>query len=117
MWAAAEGNVAAIKVLLEAGADINARTAAAGPAAGGRGGRPAPNGGGVFTGAVGGAEPAAAATGRPSFTAMLFAVQLGRLEAVNRPISEAEATGARVIQLRDDDMSSRASSTSMRITT
>ena len=27
----------------------------------------------------------------------------GRLEAVNRPISEAEAAGARVIQLRDDE--------------
>ena len=83
MWAAAEGNVAAIKVLVEAGADINARTgstAAAAPA--GRGGRPAPNGGGVFTGAVGGAEPTAAAAARPSFTALLFAVQLGRMESV-----------------------------------
>jgi ankyrin repeat protein len=84
MWAAGEGNVAALKVLVEAGADINARTAAAAGAApaAGRGGRPGANGGGVFTGAVGGAEPMAAAAGRPSFTALLFAVQLGKLESV-----------------------------------
>ncbi len=111
MWAAAENNAAAIKVLLEGGADLKARTgdpaagargaAAAGRgAAGGRGasatGRGAApaasrgaqpavaataNGAGVFSGAVGAGPAAAAAQARPSFTAFLFAVQAGRIEA------------------------------------
>jgi ankyrin repeat protein len=92
MWAAAEGNVAAIKVLVEAGADLNARTGSTAPAApAGRGGRPTPNGAGVFTGAVGDAEPAFAAAARPSFTALLFSVQLGKMESV-RALVESGAS-------------------------
>jgi ankyrin repeat protein len=74
MWAAAENNVAAIKVLVEAGADVNARTsegAAARP--------PAPTTG-VFSAATGATAPAGARG--PSFTALLFAVQLGQQNAV-----------------------------------
>ena len=82
MWAAAEDNAAAIRVLMEAGADINARTGASSAPATGRGGRPGANGGGVFTGAVGGAEPATAAAARPAFSALLFAVQLGKMSSV-----------------------------------
>ncbi len=85
MWAAAEDNAAAIKVLMEAGADINARTGAAASSAAapaGRAGRPGANGGGVFTGAVGGAEPMTAQPGRPAFSALLFAVQLGKMGSV-----------------------------------
>jgi ankyrin repeat protein len=92
MWAAGENNVAAIKVLVEAGADINARTGSTSNApAAGRGGRPGANGGGVFTGAVGGAEPAAAVGARPSFTALLFAVQLGKIDSV-RTLVESGAS-------------------------
>jgi ankyrin repeat protein len=83
MWAAGEDNEGAIKVLMEGGAKIDARTGANAPAAAaGRGGRPGANGGGVFTGAVGGAEPMAAVGARPTFSALLFAVQLGRMNAV-----------------------------------
>ena len=76
MWAAAENNVAAIKVLVEAGADVQARTSeGAAPATGAR----SSTGGGVFSAATGAAAPAAARG--PSFSALLFAVQLGQLEA------------------------------------
>src|SRR6185503_20074948 len=40
------------------------------------------NGAGVFSGAVGAAPATAAGAARPSFTAFMFAVQAGRLEAV-----------------------------------
>jgi ankyrin repeat protein len=86
MWAAAENNVAAIKVLVEAGADIKARTSeGAAPAAGAR----SSTGGGVFSGATGAAAPAGARG--PSFTALLFAVQLGQLEAT-RALLQAGAS-------------------------
>jgi len=77
MWAAAENNVAAIKVLVEAGADVKARTTSEGaaPATGAR----SSTGGGVFSGATGAAAPTGARG--PSFSALLFAVQLGQLEA------------------------------------
>ena len=71
MWAAAENNVDAIKVLLAAGANRDARTTD--PSA-----RPA-QGGGTFSQATGVAANAAARG--PSFTAFLFAVQLGQLDA------------------------------------
>ena len=75
MWAAAENNAAAIKLLVEAGADVNARTTE-GAAAPGR----APTSTGVFSAATGAAAPAAARG--PSFSALLFAVQLGQADAV-----------------------------------
>jgi len=76
MWAAAENNAAAIKVLIEAGADVNARTSegAAPPA------RTPSSTGGVFSAATGASAPAAARG--PSFSALLFAVQLGQSDAV-----------------------------------
>ena len=86
MWAAAENNVAAIKVLVEAGADINARTSeGAAPAAGVR----SSTGGGVFSTATGAAAPAGARG--PSFSALLFSVQLGQLEAA-RALLQAGAS-------------------------
>jgi ankyrin repeat protein len=85
MWAAAENNAAAIAVLVEAGADVNARTSegAAPPARG-----PSSTGG-VFSTATGASAPAAARG--PSFSALLFAVQLGQLEAV-RTLLQAGAS-------------------------
>ena len=76
MWAAAENNAAAIKVLVDAGADVKARTSegAAAPT-----GARSSTGGGVFSAATGAAAPAAARG--PSFSALLFAVQLGQFEA------------------------------------
>ena len=83
MWAAAENNVDAIKVLVAAGADVNARTSeGAAPAA------RAPSSTGVFSAATGAAAPAAARG--PSFTPILFAVQLGQIDAV-RALLEARA--------------------------
>ena len=76
MWAAAENNAAAVKVLVEAGADVNART--------GEGAAPAeraPPATGVFTAAIGAA--AAAAARGPAWTALHFAVQLGQIDAVH----------------------------------
>jgi ankyrin repeat protein len=73
MWAAAENNAGAIEVLVEAGADLKARTMNAAAAQ-----APRPTTG-VFSAATGVAAPAAARG--PSFTALLFAVQLGHLEA------------------------------------
>ena len=87
MWAAGEDNAAAIKVLVEGGADIHART---GSPAAERPRQPPAGGTGVFSGAVN-AAPAAAAQARPAFTAFLFAVQLGQLDAV-RAILEAGAS-------------------------
>jgi ankyrin repeat protein len=77
MWAAAENNAAAIKVLVEAGADVNQRTRGSAPERG----RPG-QAGGVFSGAVNGAPAAAAAAARQGWAALHFAVQLGQLEAV-----------------------------------
>jgi ankyrin repeat protein len=86
MWAAAENNVAAIKVLVDAGADVNARTSeGAAPATGAR----SSTGGGVFSAATGAAAPAAARG--PSFSALLFAVQLGQLDAA-RTLLQAGAS-------------------------
>jgi ankyrin repeat protein len=73
MWAAAENNAAAVKLLVEAGADIHARTSEQAARA------QAPTTG-VFSGATGVSAPAAARG--PSFTALLFAVQLGQMDAV-----------------------------------
>jgi ankyrin repeat protein len=80
MWAAAENNADAVKTLVEAGAEISARSgvAAARPAGAPAGGQQS---GGVFSGAVGSAAQANAAAARPSFTAFLFAAQLGQWEA------------------------------------
>ena len=69
MWAAAENNVGAIRVLVANGADVAARTGD--PAAG--------EPGGVFSAEVGLTRDARSG---PSFTALLFAVQLGQLDAV-----------------------------------
>ena len=69
MWAAAENNVGAIRVLVANGADVAARTGD--PAAG--------EPGGVFSAEVGLTRDARSG---PSFTALLFAVQLGQLKAV-----------------------------------
>jgi ankyrin repeat protein len=86
MWAAAENNVAAIKVLVEAGADVKARTnEGTAPATGAR----SSTGGGVFSGATGAAAPGGARG--PSFSALLFAVQLGQLEA-SRTLIQAGAS-------------------------
>ncbi|MCY4507991.1 MAG: ankyrin repeat domain-containing protein [Acidobacteria bacterium] len=68
MWAAAENNVGAIRVLVANGADVAARTGD--PAAG--------EPGGVFSAEVGLTRDARSG---PSFTALLFAVQLGQLDA------------------------------------
>ena len=84
MWAAAENNAAAIKALVAAGADVNARTTE-GAAAPGRG----PTSTGVFSAATGAAAPAGARG--PSFSALLFAVQLGQADAV-RALLEAGAS-------------------------
>jgi len=89
MWAAAENNADAIRVLVEAGADIRARTGeGSGTEAPRQPGRGAP---GVFSGAVGAAAGPGAGAGRPAFTALLFAVQLGNMEAV-RALLDAGAT-------------------------
>ena len=69
MWAAAENNAGAMRVLVANGADIAARTGD--PAAG------EPRG--VFSAEVGLTRDARSG---PSFTALLFAVQLGQLDAV-----------------------------------
>ena len=69
MWAAAENNVGAIRVLVANGAAVAARTGD--PAAG--------EPGGVFSAEVGLTRDARSG---PSFTALLFAVQLGQLDAV-----------------------------------
>ena len=69
MWAAAEDNVAAIGALVAGGADVAARTSD--PAA--------TDTGGTFSREVGLTRPARSG---PSFTALLFAVQLGQLDAV-----------------------------------
>lgn len=69
MWAAAENNVGAIRVLVANGADVAARTGD--PASGAAGG--------VFSTEVGLTRDARSG---PSFTALLFAAQLGQLEAV-----------------------------------
>jgi ankyrin repeat protein len=74
MWAAAENNAEAVKVLVAAGADVNARTSEAAAAR-----TPTP-GTGVFSAATGVSAPPSARG--PSFTALLFAVQLGQTEAV-----------------------------------
>jgi ankyrin repeat protein len=76
MWAAAEDNAAAIKVLVEGGADVALRTGG-----NGAGQQPAARGG-VFTGAVNPPPAAAAGPARPAWAALHFAVQLGQLEAV-----------------------------------
>jgi ankyrin repeat protein len=98
MWAAAENNTAAMQVLIEGGANIRARTspppAPMNGAASGRGrgvvgaagstATPAAATTGVFSGALG-IPPAArgAASTAPTFTAFLFAVQLGQKAAVD----------------------------------
>ncbi len=69
MWAAAENNVGAIRVLVANGAEVSARTGD--PAIG--------EPGGVFSAEVGLTRDARSG---PSFTALLFAVQLGQLDAV-----------------------------------
>ena len=69
MWAAAENNADAVRVLVANGADVAARTGD--PAAG--------EPGGVFSAEVGLTRDARSG---PSFTALLFAVQLGQLDAV-----------------------------------
>ena len=69
MWAAAENNADAIRALVANGADVSARTGD--PAAG--------EPGGVFSAEVGLTRDARSG---PSFTALLFAVQLGQLDAV-----------------------------------
>ena len=69
MWAAAENNADAIGALVANGADVSARTGD--PAAG--------EPGGVFSTEVGLTRDARSG---PSFTALLFAVQLGQLDAV-----------------------------------
>jgi uncharacterized protein len=81
MWAAAENNAAAIKVLIDAGADIHARTSEQMV-------RPQAPTTGVFSAATGVAAPAAARG--PSFTALMFAVQLGQMDAV-RVLLDARA--------------------------
>ena len=92
MWAAAENNAAAISVLVEGGADIRARTETPGADA------KAP-GTGVFSSATGVAAPAAARG--PSFTALMFAVQLGQLDAVRALL----AAGASVNETLPDGTS------------
>jgi ankyrin repeat protein len=103
MWAAAENNTAAMQVLIEGGANIRARTSpppAPMPNAAGAG-RGAARGQGVVGAAGSTATPAAATTGvfsgalgippaargaastAPTFTAFLFAVQLGQKAAVD----------------------------------
>ena len=77
MWAAAENNADAIRALAASGADVAART---GDAAAGEPG-------GAFSSEVGLTR---AARSGPSFTALLFAVQLGQLDAV-RALLEAGA--------------------------
>jgi ankyrin repeat protein len=74
MWAAAENNADAIQVLVDAGAEVNARTSEGAATR-----APAPTTG-VFSAAAGVSAPAGARG--PSFTAFLFAVQLGQMDAV-----------------------------------
>ena len=69
MWAAAENNADAIRTLVASGAHVAARTGD--PAAG--------EAGGVFSAEVGLTRDARSG---PSFTALLFAVQLGQIDAV-----------------------------------
>tara|TARA_Y100000588_G_scaffold262324_1_gene276938 strand:+ start:652 stop:2115 length:1464 start_codon:yes stop_codon:yes gene_type:complete len=69
MWAAAENNVGAIIALIEGGADVNARTSDLN----------AEQSGGTFSREVGLTRESQSG---PSFTALLFAVQLGQLDAV-----------------------------------
>ncbi len=79
MWAAAENNVAAIPVLLAAGAERDARTGDQAPAA-------------VAAGSFSRAAGVTRTTNlRPSFTALLFAVQRGQLEAA-RTLLDAGAS-------------------------
>ena len=69
MWAAAENNAAAITALVAGGADVAARTSDLAST----------DTGGTFSRAVGLTQPARSG---PSFTALLFAVQLGQADAV-----------------------------------
>jgi ankyrin repeat protein len=69
MWAAAENNAAAITALVAGGANVSART-----------GDVQADTGGTFSRAVGLTKPANAG---PSFTAFLFAVQLGQADALD----------------------------------
>ena len=69
MWAAAENNADAVRALVANGADVAARTGD--PASG--------EAGGVFSAEVGLTRDARSG---PSFSALLFAVQLGQLDAV-----------------------------------
>lgn len=74
MWAAAENNAAAVDALIDGGADVHARTIDR-----------RPRSAGAFTQALagqGGGDPypASSAVG-PTFTALLFAVQAGSLDA------------------------------------
>ena len=69
MWAAAENNADAVRALVANGADVAART----------GDPAAAEAGGVFSTEVGLTRDARSG---PSFTALLFAVQLGQLDAV-----------------------------------
>ena len=69
MWAAAENNVGAIIALIEGGANVNARTSDLN----------AEKSGGTFSREVGLTRESQSG---PSFTALLFAVQLGQVDAV-----------------------------------
>ncbi len=69
MWAAGENNAAAIAALVAGGADVAARTSDLTPA----------DTGGTFSREVGLTQPDSSG---PSFTALLFAVQLGQADAV-----------------------------------
>ena len=84
MWAAAENNAEAVTLLVKAGADLLART--------GEPARPAP-GAGTFSQAAG---VAPATSSRPAFTALLFAVQLGQLEAVRALLDAGADVNERV---------------------
>lgn len=84
MWAAAENNAAAITVLVQGGADVHARTTDAGAAQSSA----SPTSTGVFSRATGVSAPSGVRG--PSFTAFLFAIQLGQMEAA-RALLEAGA--------------------------